>query len=248
MSPALPDDALALGARASGARASGDDPAQTSAIAANLARTRAAIAAAALAAGRPQDSVQLIAVSKTHGTEAVTAALAAGQRVFGENRVQEAAQKFPALRDAWPDLELHLIGPLQTNKAADAVRLFDVIQTLDRSRLIDALARAAEAQKRLPRLMIQVNIGDEPQKSGVAWDQAALLIETARRQFGASLIGLMGIAPLGADPSPYFSRLAALGQASGLTALSLGMSGDYPQAIAAGATAVRIGTAIFGHR
>ncbi len=206
------------------------------------------MASAAQTAGRDPASVTLVAVSKTAPQTAVLAALHAGQCQFGENRVQEAAEKFPALRTDWPDLHLHLIGPLQTNKALDAVRIADVIETLDRPKLADAIARAADITGRLPGLLIQINIGDEPQKSGVAWQNADDFIRTSKQRFGANLRGLMGIAPLGVDPAPYFARLAATAATHGLADLSIGMSGDFPAAIAAGATHVRIGTAIFGAR
>ena len=217
-------------------------------IGANLAAIRARIASAAQAAGRNPASVTLVAVSKTTPQSAVLAALGAGQCQFGENRVQEAATKFPGLRAEWPDLRLHLIGPVQTNKALDAVRIADVIETLDRPKLADAIARAADLTGRLPNLLVQINIGDEPQKSGAAWQDADDFIRACRQRFGANLRGLMGIAPLGADPAPYFGRLAATAAAHGLAELSIGMSGDFPAAIAAGATHVRIGSAIFGTR
>ncbi len=201
------------------------------------------MAAAAVAAGRDPASVTLIAVSKTHPREAVLAALAAGQSVFGENKVQEAEEKFPI-----PGAKLHLIGALQTNKAAHAVRLADAIDSLDRARLSDAIARAAQAAGRLPELLVQVNIGDEPQKAGVALAGADAFIRASRARFGAGLRGLMCIPPEGLDPLPYFKRLAAMADEHGLAVRSMGMSGDFEIAIAAGATHVRIGTAIFGAR
>ncbi len=217
-------------------------------IAAALARIRRRIGEAAERAGRAGRDVDLVAVSKTHPGEAVAAALAAGQEAFGENRVQEAQTKFPMLRPHWSGLRLHLIGPLQTNKAADAVRLADVIETLDRVRLADALDRAAQKAGRLPRLMVQVNIGAEAQKAGVAPDEADRFISDCQRRFGDRLVGLMAIPPAEADPVPFFRRLAALAAAHGLAQLSMGMSGDFEQAVACGATSVRIGTAIFGGR
>jgi PLP dependent protein len=224
------------------------DAADDRAIAANLAQVRAAIAAAAIAAGRPADVVRLVAVSKTHPAEAVVAALAAGQFVFGENRVQEAAGKFPALRGAHPDLRLHLIGGLQTNKAREAVRLADVIESLDRPRLADAIADAAEHEGRLPRLLVQVNTGDEPQKSGVARADADAFVEACRARFGDAVQGLMCVPPVDQDPAPHFAWLAACAARHGLAVLSMGMSADFATAIAHGATHVRIGTAIFGAR
>jgi PLP dependent protein len=219
-----------------------------SAIAANLGQIRARITAAAGRAGRAPDSVALVAVSKTHPPEAVAAALAAGQLLFGENRVQEAAGKFPALRAPHPDLRLHLIGSLQTNKAREAVRLADVIESLDRPRLADAIADAAQREGRLPTLYVQVNVGDEPQKSGVSRAEADAFIETCQARFGATLAGLMCVPPAEVDPAPHFGWLAACAARHGLTGLSMGMSGDFETAIACGATLIRVGTAIFGHR
>ncbi len=189
-----------------------------------------------------------MAVSKTHPAEAIAAAAAAGQRVFGENRVQEAAAKFPGLRERVPDLRLHLIGALQTNKAAEAVRIADVIESLDRPRLADAIARAAEAAGRLPGLLVQVNIGEEAQKAGVAPGEADAFIEACRERFGDALLGLMAIPPAEGDPAPLFARLAAIAARHGLRHLSMGMSGDFEAAIAAGATEIRVGSAIFGAR
>ena len=217
-------------------------------IAANLAAVRARIAAACTRAGRAPEDVVLVAVSKTHPAAAVQAALAAGQHVFGENRVQEAAGKFPTLRAAHPALRLHLIGGLQTNKAREAVRLADVIETLDRPRLADALAEAAQREGRLPGLLVQVNTGDEPQKSGIARTEADAFITACRRRFGTALTGLMCIPPAEADPAPHFAWLAACAARHGLSVLSMGMSGDFEVAVAQGATHVRVGTAIFGHR
>jgi hypothetical protein len=192
--------------------------------------------------------VQLVAVSKTHPAEAVQAALGAGQAVFGENRVQEAAMKFPALRPAHPGLRLHIIGGLQTNKARDAVRLADVIEVVDRPRLADAIAEAIQKEGRSPDLLVQVNVGDEPQKSGIPTAEADGFIEACRTRFGASLTGLMCIPPAEGDPGPHFAWLAACAARHGLGVLSMGMSGDFEAAIAHGATHVRVGTAIFGHR
>src|SRR5271163_2185406 len=209
----------------------------------NLASIQARIAAAAAAAGRDAAGITLIAVSKTHPQAAVLAALAAGQGVFGENRVQEAAEKFPLA-----GARLHLIGALQSNKAAEAVRLADSIDALDRPKLSDAILRAAELGGRVPDLLVQVNIGDEAQKSGVPLEGADAFIRGAKSRFGAALKGLMCIPPVGRDPLPFFHNLAALADRHGLAVRSMGMSGDFETAIAAGATHIRVGTAIFGHR
>ena len=217
-------------------------------IAANLARVRARIDAAARAAGREGQDVTLVAVSKTHPAAAVRAALAAGQRCFGENRVQEAAAKFPALRAEFADLRLHLIGGLQTNKAAAAWRLADRIESLDRPRLADALAAAARDDGGGPELLVEVNVGDEPQKAGVGRAGADGFIEACQRRFGAALLGLMCVPPAGADPVPHFLWLRDCAARHGLGVLSMGMSADFEAAIGCGATHVRIGTAIFGGR
>ncbi len=209
---------------------------------------RIRMATAARACQRDPDAIALIAVSKTYPAAAVAALLDQGQRRFGENRVQEASDKFPELRARYPDLRLHLIGPLQTNKALDAVRGFDVIETLDRPRLADAIARAAEKAGRLPELLVQVNIGDEPQKAGVATADAEAFIGTCRARFGEALTGLMCIPPAEDDPEPYFHALARMAASSGLSGLSMGMSGDFEAAIGAGATQVRVGSALFGKR
>ncbi|APH55672.1 putative exported protein [Granulibacter bethesdensis] len=224
---------------------SDQQPDHMSAVLANI---RARIDAAARRAGRDPQTVTLVAVSKTHGPDAVAAARRAGQSVFGENKVQEALSKFLPLRDEADPPTLHLIGGLQTNKARDAVRVADVIESLDRPRLADALALAAEKEKRLPRLLVQVNVGDEPQKSGIPTREADSFIEMCRHRFGDALCGVMGIPPADVDPQPYFSWLAAAAARHGLPVISMGMSGDFEQAIANGATHVRIGTAIFGAR
>jgi pyridoxal phosphate enzyme (YggS family) len=218
------------------------------AIAARLETVRQRIAQAALAAGRDPRSVALVAVSKTHGIRAVREALSAGQRIFGENRVQEAASKFPQLRADYPDLELHLIGPLQTNKVKDAVALFDVIETVDRPKLAAKLAEEMQRSGRRPRCYIQVNIGNEPQKAGVAPHDVSALLALSRDEYRLPVVGLMCIPPADHDPAPHFARMAALAKSHHLPILSQGMSGDYPAAIAAGATHVRVGTAIFGAR
>jgi len=209
---------------------------------------RARIAVAARAAGRDPTEISLVAVSKTHPAEAVAEAIEAGQLCFGENRVQEAAGKFPALRAAHPGLRLHLIGALQTNKAEEAVRIADVIESLDRPRLADALHAAGQKLGRLPDLLIQVNSGGEPQKAGISVAEADAFIEVCRARFGASLKGLMCIPPAERDPVPYFEALAAMRARHGLPLLSMGMSGDFETAIRCGATHVRVGTAIFGSR
>jgi pyridoxal phosphate enzyme (YggS family) len=214
----------------------------------NLADIRASVAQAAASAGRPADAVTLVAVSKTHPTEAVTAALACGQLHFGENRVQEAATKFPDLRAAHPGLRLHIIGGLQTNKVRDAVRLADVIETLDRPRLADAIADAIQREGRTPELLVQINVGDEPQKSGIATTEADAFIEACQTRFGPALTGLMCIPPAEGDPAPHFDWLAARAASHGLTVVSMGMSGDFETAIRHGATHIRVGSAIFGHR
>lgn len=220
----------------------------TTAIALNMEHVRQRIAAAAHAAGRDPASVALVAVSKTHPAAAVEAALATGQLHFGENRVQEAAGKFPALRAAHPGLRLHIIGGLQTNKARDAVHLADVIETLDRPRLADAIATAIQQEGRSPDLLVQVNVGDEPQKSGIPTAEADAFIEACQARFGSALTGLMCIPPAEGDPGPHFDWLAARAARHGLAVVSMGMSGDFETAIAHGATHVRVGSAIFGHR
>ena len=198
--------------------------------------------------GTPPDAVTLVAVSKTFPAEAITPFLAAGQRVFGENRVQEAQAKWPGLRESYDDIELHLIGPLQTNKVRDAVALFDVIETLDRDKLAVALRAEMERQGRRPKLLVQVKIGKEPQKAGVAPDEAAAFVARCRSDHGLAIAGLMAIPPAGEPPGPYFAQLAMLGRAAGVDWLSMGMSGDFETAIAMGATHVRVGSALFGHR
>jgi PLP dependent protein len=216
-------------------------------IADNLRQVRERIAAAAIKAGRKPEDVTLVAVSKTKPVEAVRAALAAGQTVFGENRVQEAAEKFPQLRAAHT-FSLHLIGGLQTNKARDAVRIGDVIETLDRPKLADALAAAMAKEARRPGFLIEVNTGGEAQKSGVPRDEADAFITDCKARFGDGLLGLMCIPPHDEDPRPHFSWLADRAARHGLSVVSMGMSADYEIAIECGATLVRVGTAIFGGR
>ncbi len=214
-------------------------------VATNLSEIRARIAKAARAAGRDPASVTLVAVSKTYGAEAIEAALAAGQRDFGENRVQEAATKWPAIKARVPDLRLHLIGPLQTNKLKDALALFDVFHTLDRPRLAEALLAAKGAP--LPPLFVQINTGEEPQKAGVPPAEADAFIERWG-QNGLPISGLMCIPPVEEEPALHFALLAKLARRHKLNALSMGMSADFETAIALGATHVRIGSAIFGPR
>jgi pyridoxal phosphate enzyme (YggS family) len=218
------------------------------AIARNLAAVKARIAEACARAGRDPAGVTLVAVSKTHPAEAVQAALAAGHAVFGENRVQEAMGKFPPLRAAHPALRLHLIGALQTNKARDAVRVADVIESLDRPKLAAALAEAMGKEGRAPALLVQVNTGDEAQKAGVPRAEADAFLRACREEHGLAVSGLMCIPPAEGDPRPHFAHLADLAARHGLRTLSMGMSGDYEIAIAEGATHVRVGTAIFGSR
>jgi pyridoxal phosphate enzyme (YggS family) len=222
-------------------------PGRAEEIAANLGEIRARIAEAATAAKRAPADVSLVAVSKTHPAAAVEAAVAAGQRVFGENRVQEAASKFPALRARHPDLELHLIGPLQTNKVREAVQLFDVIESVDRLKLAKALATEMRAQGRAPKCLVQVNTGEEPQKAGVPPAEADGFLAECRA-LGLPVIGLMCIPPVDEEPSLHFALLAGIARRNGLDVLSMGMSGDYEVGIALGATHVRVGTAIFGAR
>jgi pyridoxal phosphate enzyme (YggS family) len=222
--------------------------AAAAAIRENLTRLRDRIAEACIRANRAPASVSLVAVSKFNPAEAVEAALAAGQTVFGENRVQEAAAKFPPLRPSHPALELRIIGALQTNKARDAVRLADAIETLDRPRLAAALADAMRKEERRPALLVQVNTGDEPQKAGVPRAEADPFLRLCRDEHGLAIDGLMCIPPAEEDPRPHFGLLAELAARHALPTLSMGMSADFEAAIACGATHVRLGTAIFGAR
>ncbi|AMG72784.1 YggS family pyridoxal phosphate-dependent enzyme [Sphingopyxis granuli] len=212
-----------------------------------LAEVRGNIAAAAKRAGREADAVCLIAVSKTHDADAIRPLIAAGQRHFGENRVQEAAAKWPALRAEASGIALHLIGRLQSNKAEDAVTLFDAIHSVDRLSLVQALAKACDRLDRRPRLFVQVNVGDEAQKGGCAVaDLPALLADAA--DAGLRIEGLMAIPPADREPAPYFALLDELAERHALPLRSMGMSGDYPTAVMLGATHVRVGTALFGAR
>jgi pyridoxal phosphate enzyme (YggS family) len=212
-----------------------------------LAEVRARIAKAARIANRDPADVTLVAVSKTHGPDAIRPLIAAGQRAFGENRVQEAQAKWPALRAEAPDVELHLIGGLQSNKAEEAVALFDVIHSVDRPSLIQALARAMARTGRRPGCFLQVNIGDEAQKGGCAVADLPALLDEARVA-GLPLLGLMALPPAQVEPAPYFALLAKLARRHGLDGLSIGMSGDFETAVTIGATHVRVGTALFGER
>ena len=216
-------------------------------IADNLRRIQDRIASAAIASGRKPEDVTLVAVSKTKPAEAVIAALEAGQTVFGENRVQEAEAKFAIVR-ARHSANLHIIGGLQTNKARDAVRIADVIESLDRRKLADALAAAFIREGRTPMLLIEVNTGLEPQKSGVARDEADSFISECKDRFGTALAGLMCVPPHDQDPRPHFTWLADRAAKHGLKTVSMGMSADFEAAIACGATWVRVGSAIFGSR
>jgi PLP dependent protein len=217
-------------------------------IAANLAAVKARIATAASGAGRSPDAVELVAVSKTHGAEAVHQALLAGHRLYGENRVQEAETKYPALREQFPDLQLHLIGPLQTNKVRDALALFDVIETLDRPHLAETLAREMSRRNRRLPCYIEVNTGEEPQKSGILPADADGFIRDCRERWELPVAGLMCIPPEHEEPSLHFALLREIARRNGLDRLSMGMSADYETAIRFGATHVRVGTAIFGAR
>lgn len=212
-----------------------------------LADVRTAIRRAAKLAGRDADSVTLIAVSKMHDAEAIRPLIAAGQRVFGENRVQEAAAKWPELRETTSDIALHLVGQLQSNKAEEAVTLFDAIHSLDRTSLVTALAHAMDKTGRRPPCFVQVNIGDEPQKGGCAIEVLPALLAEARAA-ELPVAGLMCVPPAELEPAPYFALLARLARDHGLAGLSMGMSGDYETAVTIGATHVRVGTALFGAR
>jgi pyridoxal phosphate enzyme (YggS family) len=208
----------------------------------------ARIAAARKAAIQPASSTTLVAVTKTHGPERILPVLEAGQRVFGENRVQEAKAKWPDLRARFPGIELHLIGPLQSNKTREALETFDVIETLDRPKLAHALRAEIDKFGRAPALFIQVNTGEEPQKAGVAPQDTAAFIHLAREELELPVQGLMCIPPADENPAPHFALLAKIAKAEGLQLLSMGMSDDFETAIRFGATHVRVGSAIFGAR
>ena len=202
----------------------------------------------ALLAGRNEKDVRLIAVSKTFETDEIEPVLAAGQRVFGENRVQEAQKKWPQLRTRYADIELHLIGPLQSNKAADAVALFDVIQTVDRPKLVSALSHEMKKQDAKTKLLVQVNTGREVQKAGILPEEFEAFMADAKAQLGDHLIGLMCIPPAEDDPRPHFQMLKSMAKAQHLSVVSMGMSSDFEIAIAEGANWIRVGSAIFGVR
>jgi PLP dependent protein len=225
-------------------------PASPSAVdvAARLRLVEDEILLAARAADRDPRSVKLVAVTKTVPPAVIEQAIAAGQRIFGENRVQEAAAKWPALRARHPGIELHLIGPLQSNKVREAVALFDVVETVDRPKLARALAEEMVRMDKRPRLFVQVNTGEEPQKAGVFPAEADAFIALCRDTFGLAVDGLMCIPPFDEEPAMHFALLAKLAARNGVRELSMGMSGDFVRAIPLGATYVRVGTAIFGER
>ena len=217
-------------------------------VAARLADVAARIAEAARAAGRAPADVTLVAITKLHGEDRILPALEAGHRVFGENRVQEAEAKWPALKARYPDIELHLVGPLQTNKARQAVELFDVIETVDRPKLARTLAKEmARAGKRIP-CFVEVNTGEEPQKAGILPADADAFIALCRDELGLPVVGLMCIPPFDDEPSMHFALLADIARRNGLDKLSMGMTADYDVAVRFGATEVRVGTAVFGPR
>ncbi|WP_417623864.1 YggS family pyridoxal phosphate-dependent enzyme [Paremcibacter congregatus] len=203
---------------------------------------------AAAEAGRPATDITLVAVSKTKPNDVITPVLAAGHRTFGENKVQEAAQKWPILRESYPDIDLHLIGPLQSNKVRQAIQIFEVIETVDRPKLARAIARISAEEGRHPRCYIQVNVGQEEQKAGILPQKADDFIRLCRDELKLPLEGLMCIPPAGQDPTPYFTLLKEIADRNGLNKLSMGMSGDFETAIRCGATSVRVGTALFGDR
>ena len=213
-----------------------------------LANVEQEIARACKEARRDRASVTLIAVSKTFAADAIIPAIEAGQRVFGENRVQEAKAKWPGLMSSYPGVALHLIGPLQSNKAKEAVALFDAIHSVDRPSICEALAKEIESQKRRPQLFVQLNTGEEPQKAGVAPGEADAFIASCRDRYGLAISGLMCIPPVSDAPAPHFALTAKIAARNGLTGLSMGMSADFVTAIQFGATHVRVGSAIFGHR
>ena len=213
-----------------------------------LAEVRNEIARACAAARRDPSEVTLVAISKMFGADAIAPVIAAGQRVFGENRVQEAKAKWPALTARHPGIELHLVGPLQSNKAKDAVALFDAIHSVDRPSLAEALARECARQARRPTLFVEINTGEEPQKAGVLPEDTDAFVKTCRESYGLDIAGLMCIPPADEPPAPHFALTAKIAHRNGLKLLSMGMSADFPLAIAFGATHVRVGTAIFGAR
>ncbi len=217
-------------------------------IADGLAQVNAEIANACREVKRDPSSVTLIAVSKTFSGDEIEPALAAGQRVFGENRVQESKGKWPALREKYPGIELHLIGPLQSNKAKEAVALFDAIHSVDRASLCEALAKEIEKAGKSPQLFVEINTGEEPQKAGIIPAEADAFLIACREQYGLKIDGLMCIPPHDDAPAPHFALTAKIAKRNGLALLSMGMSADYQTAIEFGATHVRVGSAIFGSR
>ncbi len=221
---------------------------ETADVTARLDDVRLRIATAEKAAGRAAGSVTLVAISKAHPAPRAASAIAAGHRNFGENRVQEAMAKWPALKEAAPGIRLHLVGPLQTNKAGDAVRLFDVIETVDRPKLARTLAREMDAAGRRLDCFIQVNTGEEPQKAGVLPAAADEFIAACRDDFELPVVGLMCIPPVDDEPALHFALLAEMARRNGVEALSMGMTADFETAIRLGATHVRLGTAVFGPR
>jgi pyridoxal phosphate enzyme (YggS family) len=217
-------------------------------VATPLSKVRAEIARACAAARRDPAGVTLVAISKTFGADAIEPVIAAGQRVFGENRVQEAKAKWPALKAHHPGIELHLVGPLQSNKAKEAVALFDAIHSVDRPSLAAALAKEIGKQPRMPTLFVEVNTGGEPQKSGVLPEETDAFLRLCRERHGLAIAGLMCLPPADEPPAPHFALTAKIARRNGLFLLSMGMSADFPLAIEFGATHVRVGTAIFGAR
>ena len=213
-----------------------------------LAAVQQEIAAACREAGRDPASVTLVAIAKTFGSDAIVPVIAAGQRVFGENRVQEAKAKWPALKDRHPGIELHLVGPLQSNKAKEAVELFDAIHSVDRASLCAALAKEIAKRGRSPTLFVEVNTGAEPQKAGVLPEDADAFVAACRDSYGLTIAGLMCLPPFEEPPAPHFALLAKIARRNGLNLLSMGMSADFAVAVRFGATHVRVGTAIFGSR
>jgi pyridoxal phosphate enzyme (YggS family) len=224
-----------------------DTPAPTPA-ATRLAAVRREIEEACRAAGRDPATVTLVAIAKTFPAAAIADVVAAGQTVFGENRVQEAKAKWPALKERHPGLQLHLVGPLQSNKVKEALTLFDAIHAVDRPSLCAALAKEVAKQGRQPQLFVEVNTGAEPQKAGVLPEQADAFLARCRDEYGLRIEGLMCIPPFDEPPTPHFALLAKIAKRNGLPSLSMGMSADFPRAIEFGATHVRVGTAIFGER
>jgi len=220
----------------------------TAPLPSGLATVQQEIARACREARRDPASVILVAVSKTFAADAITRVIENGQRVFGENRVQEAKAKWPGLMAAYPGLALHLIGPLQSNKAKEAVALFDAIHSVDRPSICEALAKEIDSQKRQPQLFVQLNTGEEPQKAGVAPAEADGFIASCRDKYGLKISGLMCIPPVNEPPAPHFALTAKIAARNGLASLSMGMSADFVTAIALGATHVRVGSAIFGAR